>query len=106
MFGVSDLWLFVVTGIILNILPGPDSMYIIARSASQGFKAGSIAALGTGTGTIFHIFVAAFGFSAILETSAFAYNLVKFIGGIYLLYLAFTILVNSIDSENLETAGA
>jgi threonine/homoserine/homoserine lactone efflux protein len=46
MFGINELWLFIVSGIILNILPGPDSLYIIGRSASQGFKAVSFILLG------------------------------------------------------------
>ena len=43
MFGINELWLFIVSGIILNILPGPDSLYIIGRTATQGFRAGSAA---------------------------------------------------------------
>ncbi|KXO12615.1 Threonine efflux protein [Moritella sp. JT01] len=42
MFGVTELWLFVVSGIMLNLIPGPDSLYVIGRSARQGFRAGSV----------------------------------------------------------------
>lgn len=92
MFGVTDLWLFIVSGLALNMLPGPDSLYIIGRSAGQGFRAGSVAALGIGTGTFIHIFAAAFGLSAILATSAMAFTLVKIIGCIYLFYIGLTML--------------
>lgn len=93
MSGIENLWLFVVSGIILNILPGPDSLYIISHSASMGFRGGSAASLGIGTGTLVHIFVAAFGLSAILATSATAYTLVKFLGCIYLLYIGTTMVI-------------
>lgn len=93
MFGIENMWLFVISGIILNILPGPDSLYIISRSASQGFRAGSAAALGIGAGTMVHILAAAFGISAILATSATAYTVVKLLGCLYLLYLGITMLL-------------
>lgn len=88
MLGINDLWLFMLSGIVLNILPGPDSLYIISRSASQGFRAGSAAALGIGSGTFVHIFAAALGLSAILATSATAFSLVKIIGALYLISIA------------------
>lgn len=88
MLGINDLWLFVISGIVLNILPGPDSLYIVSRSASGGFKAGSAAALGIGSGTFVHIFAAALGLSALLATSATAFTVVKIIGALYLLSIA------------------
>ncbi|SIO95912.1 LysE family translocator [Vibrio spartinae] len=99
MFGVHDLWLFVISGIALNFIPGPDSLYIIGRSASQGFRAGSSAALGIGAGTLVHILAAAFGLSAILATSAIAFTVVKIIGCVYLLYIGFSMLLSK-KSDN------
>ncbi|WP_163132881.1 LysE family translocator [Agarivorans sp. Alg241-V36] len=87
MLGINEFWLFVVSGILLNLIPGPDSLYVMARSASQGFKAGSVAALGIGAGTFVHIGAAAFGLSAILASSAAAFTVVKVIGCVYLLYM-------------------
>ena len=48
MFGVHDLWLFVLSGLLLNITPGPDTLYIVGRSSVQGLRAGAVAALGIG----------------------------------------------------------
>ena len=103
MFGINELCLFVVSGIVLNILPGPDSLYVIGRSASQGFRAGSAAAFGIGSGTIVHILLAAFGLSAILATSAMAFSIIKIVGAIYLLYMAFTILIGSDESKAVNS---
>jgi len=104
MSGIENLWLFVVSGIILNILPGPDSLYIISRSASMGFRGGSAASLGIGAGTLVHIFAAAFGISAILATSATAYTLVKFLGCFYLLYLGITMVIGKKSEPNVSVA--
>ncbi|HEY8026308.1 MAG TPA: LysE family translocator [Burkholderiaceae bacterium] len=87
MFGVHDLTLFIVSGLLLNITPGPDSLYIIGRSATQGWRAGAAAAFGIGAGTMVHVLAAAFGLSAILATSATAFTIVKLIGAAYLLYV-------------------
>lgn len=103
MFGVNDFWLFVVSDIALNLIPGPDSLYIIGRSASQGFRAGSSAALGIGAGTLVHILAAAFGLSAILATSATAFTLVKIIGCIYLFYIGFSMLLSKGNDNTTES---
>ncbi len=92
MFGTHDLWLFVLSGLMLNIAPGPDSLYIASRAAGQGFKAGSAAALGIGLGTFVHILAAALGLSAILATSATAFTIVKLIGAAYLIWVGISML--------------
>jgi threonine/homoserine/homoserine lactone efflux protein len=92
MFGIHDLPLFVISGLLLNIMPGPDSLLIMTRSATQGWRAGCAAALGIGAGTLVHIVAAALGLSAILATSATAFTVVKLIGAAYILYMAFGLL--------------
>jgi len=92
MFGIHDLPLFVLSGLLLNIMPGPDSLLIMTRSATQGWRAGCAAALGIGTGTLVHILAAALGLSAVLATSATAFTVVKLVGAAYILYMAFGLL--------------
>ena len=92
--GIHDLALFVVSGLLLNIAPGPDSLLIMARSAGQGWRAGSAAALGIGSGTFVHIVAAALGLSAVLATSATAFTVVKLIGAAYLLYVGLGMLLS------------
>jgi threonine/homoserine/homoserine lactone efflux protein len=94
MSGIQNLTLFIVSGLLLNIAPGPDSLLIMARSASQGWRAGSAAALGIGAGTFVHIFAAALGLSAVLATSATAFTVVKFLGAAYLLYVGVSLLLS------------
>ena len=78
--GTEDLLLFVVSGLLLNITPGPDVLFIVGRSTAQGVRAGVWAALGIGAGCFVHITAAALGLSAILATSAIAFTIVKWIG--------------------------
>ena len=92
MFGIHDLGLFIVSGLLLNLMPGPDSLLIMTRSASQGARAGCVAAWGIGTGTFVHVLAAALGLSAVLQTSALAFSVVKYIGAAYILFLAWGLL--------------
>ena len=93
MFGIHDLTLFIISGLLLNLVPGPDSLLIMSRSASQGWRAGSAAALGIGTGTMLHVGAAAIGLSALLATSAAAFTLVKLLGAAYIFYLGLCLLL-------------
>mgnify|MGYP000302941988 CR=1 FL=1 len=95
MFGITDLYLFIIAGILLNITPGADMLYILSNGFQKGFKAGIIAMLGIGTGCLFHVFLAVVGLSAILKTSVVAFTIVKFMGVIYLMYLGFSLLFKS-----------
>ena len=83
----TSLIVFMTATLTLNLTPGPDMLYVIARSMGQGQKAGVISALGIGGGCLAHTFAAAFGLSALLTSSAVAYDLVKYAGAIYLVYL-------------------
>lgn len=104
MLGTMDLGVFIMAGLILNITPGVDMLYIASRSAGQGAKAGIIAALGIGAGCLVHILFAAFGLSVVLATSAMAFTVVKCIGAAYLVYLGVTTLVSLRSSAVMEKA--
>jgi threonine/homoserine/homoserine lactone efflux protein len=99
MFGIHDLALFIISGLLLNIMPGPDSLLIMTRSATQGWRAGSAAALGIGAGTMMHILAAALGLSALLATSATAFTVVKWIGAAYIVYVGIGMLRARLRAE-------
>lgn len=92
MLGIHDWGLFIISGLLLNLMPGPDTLFIMTKSASQGWKAGVAASLGICTGVYVHIFAAAFGLSALLATSATAFTVVKLVGAAYLVYLGWSTL--------------
>ncbi|ELX12418.1 lysine exporter protein [Janthinobacterium sp. HH01] len=106
MFGIHDLTLFVISGLLLNIMPGPDSLLIMTRSATQGWRAGSAAALGIGAGTMLHIFAAALGLSALLATSAAAFTVVKWIGAAYIVYVGIGMLREKLRADADDAAAA
>ncbi len=95
MFGTHDFLLFVASGVLLNITPGPDMLYIIGRSTAQDGRAGAAAALGVGAGCLVHVTAAALGLSAVLAASATAFTLLKFIGAAYLVYVGFSLIRSS-----------
>jgi threonine/homoserine/homoserine lactone efflux protein len=85
--GVHDYGLFVLTGILLNLTPGQDTLFIFGRSLSGGLRAGVAAACGICVGSLCHTLAAALGLSLILATSALAFTVVKLLGAAYLIYL-------------------
>ena len=93
MFGIHDFGLFVATGILLNLTPGPDTVYILGRSIAQGRGAGVASAVGISVGSIFHTGAAALGLSAILATSALAFGVIKVLGGAYLIFLGIKMIL-------------
>jgi len=92
MLGTQNLWLFVVSGLLLNMAPGPDSLLIMSRSATQGWRAGFVTAWGIGVGTCVHVLAAALGLSALLATSATAFLAVKIAGAAYLAWMGWGML--------------
>ncbi len=83
----TALTLFIAAALLLLVVPGPAVLYVVARSIDQGRMAGFVSVLGIGFGTLFHVAAAAFGVSAILVSSALAFNIVKYLGAAYLIYL-------------------
>src|SRR5882762_283546 len=94
MLGIHDFGLFLVAGILLNLTPGPDTVYILGRSVAQGREAGIASALGICVGSIFHTCAAALGLSAILATSAVAFGAIKLLGGAYLVFLGIKMILD------------
>ncbi|WP_266075774.1 LysE family translocator [Haladaptatus caseinilyticus] len=87
MIDMGVLLAFVPAALALNVAPGPDSMYTLKRSVSDGRTAGVAAAAGTSTGCLVHTTAAVLGLSAVLKASALAFTAVKIVGAGYLVYL-------------------
>src|SRR5437763_16836823 len=81
------LSLFISVTLLLVFMPGPNTLYIIARSIQQGRLAGFVSSLGVQVGTMVHIVAASLGLSALLVSSAVAFNVVKYAGAAYLIFL-------------------
>lgn len=100
------LALFMVAALSLNFMPGPDMMYVAARSIGDGRTAGIASALGIAGGTLFHIVVVSLGLATLLRTVPNAYLVIRLVGGLYLIYLGLRALgsTKSIRSERLAAA--
>lgn len=84
MLGIHEIWLFILSGVLLNITPGPDSVYVIGRSIQMGWRGGAAAALGISCGCFVHVAAAAIGLSALLMASSTAFSILKLVGAAYL----------------------
>ena len=93
--GIENPLVFLGAGILLNLYPGPDTLYIIGRSLGQGRGAGVCAALGISSGALVHTLLGAFGLSAVLAASASAFTIVKYLGAAYLIYQGIRLLFDT-----------
>ncbi|HEX2783081.1 MAG TPA: LysE family translocator [Ilumatobacteraceae bacterium] len=84
---LSTLPVFIAASIALLVIPGPAVLFIVARSGAQGRRAGFVSVVGVHTASIVHVGAAVAGLSAVVVASAIAFTAVKFIGGLYLIYL-------------------
>lgn len=88
MVPLNDLLLFAGAALLMVLTPGPNMIYLISRSICQGRKAGVISLLGVILGFLVHMFAAALGITALFLAIPIAYDLLKWAGAAYLLYLA------------------
>src|SRR6476619_7055499 len=94
MLGINELWLFILSGLLLNVTPGPDTAYIIGRSIQLGWRGGAAAAIGISCGCLVHVLGAAIGLSALLMASSTAFALLKLAGAAYLLFTGVQMLLS------------
>jgi threonine/homoserine/homoserine lactone efflux protein len=97
------LAVFIVAALVLLVVPGPAVLYIVAQSISRGRLAGIVSMLGIQVGGLVHIAAAAAGLSALLVRSGVAFNIVKYAGAAYLVFLG---LRRLLGREQLDTVGA
>jgi len=102
--GIVHYETFLLTGILLNLTPGNDTIFILTRSIGQGKKAGILSVLGIGTGNLIHTLLAAFGLSLVIAQSLLLFNAIKYAGAAYLLYIGYQMLKgpSALVSEDKE----
>ena len=100
---IDQLLIFMAAGLLLNLTPGPDVLYIVSNAMRRGVRHGVVAALGITAGVFLHIFAAAIGVSALLLASSMAFAVLKWLGAAYLVYVGLRLLFfkgnNAIDLE-------
>lgn len=88
-----ETWLtYTVACLLLVLSPGPDNLLAIGRGLSQGRMAACISGISSGAGILFHVAMATFGLTLLMQTSAVAFWAVKLIGAAYLIWLGIKVL--------------
>ncbi|WP_347555553.1 LysE family translocator [Robbsia sp. KACC 23696] len=106
MFGITHFSLFVLSCIALSVTPGPDSAFIVARSVSDGQRAGLASALGIITGCCVHLSLTVLGLAALLAASVQAFTIVKWVGAAYLIWLGIRMLITRQAARASATTSA
>ena len=86
---LSTFAYFLTASILLTLAPGPDNLYLLTKSLSDGAKSGVILAAGLASGIIFHTFLVMVGVAAFIQNSPVAFTVLKIFGATYLIFLAF-----------------
>jgi threonine/homoserine/homoserine lactone efflux protein len=94
-------WVFCVTALALLLMPGPAVLYVVVQGAEQGRRVGLASVAGIHLGTLVHVFAATVGLSALIAASALAFNVVKYAGALYLIYVGARKLLGR-DDPGLE----
>ena len=100
----QHLVLFIAAGLLLNLTPGPDVLYIVSNALRSGARAGVVAGLGITAGCFVHVFAAALGVSALMAASATAFTVLKWAGAAYLLWIGVKLLVAKSAGEPVGCA--
>jgi threonine/homoserine/homoserine lactone efflux protein len=95
----TTLLVFALAAGVLVIIPGPNHIYIVTRSIAQGRRVGLASAFGVETGTLVHITAAAVGLSAVIASSAAAFNIVRYLGAAYLVFLGLRALLRDHEAR-------
>ena len=98
----QQLWMFMVAGVLLNLTPGPDVLFIVSQSLRGGVRAGLVAAWGITAGCFVHVAAAALGVGALLATSAAAFNAIKWLGAAYLMWIGVRLLWTTVKLVNVS----
>ena len=107
MVDLTSLALFMTATLALNLAPGPDMLYVSTRSLTQGRRAGVISALGIAAGSVVHTVAIASGLAALLRAVPLAYEIVRFAGAAYLIWLGIQALLaktGPLDGKPLDRA--
>lgn len=112
-FGITDIWTYVIGAFLIILLPGPNSLYVLATAAQHGVRQGYRAATGVFVGDTVLMVLAAAGVASLLRSTPILFNLVKYAGAAYLAWVGFQMLRGAWSSwrahgrpETAETAPA
>ncbi|MEM9776889.1 MAG: LysE family translocator [Chloroflexota bacterium] len=100
----TQIYLFIVTSLVIIISPGQDMILVMSRAISQGSRAGIITAAGVSLGLMGHTFLTAFGLGSLLQASEILFTVLKFGGAAYLVYLGIQLIFSQGSELELDLA--
>ena len=102
-YGVLNYWTYLVGAIFIVLVPGPNTLFVLKNSVSSGMKGGYLAACGVFIGDAVLMFLAWAGVATLIKTTPILFNIVRYLGAFYLLYLGSKILYATLKGKNSET---
>lgn len=102
-FGIKEFGLFVSSVIIFAMTPGIDTVFVLNRAIGYGKKIGAMVALGVATGVLVHTLFASLGLAAVIAKSALLFNIIKYLGAAYLVYLGVMSIYHAIKNPSQLT---
>ena len=103
-YGVLNYWTYLVGAIFIVLVPGPNTIFVLKNSVGRGVKGGYLAACGVFIGDAVLMFLAYAGVAALIKTTPVLFNIVRYLGAFYLLYLGAKILYATLKSKATESA--
>ena len=97
---------FLIAAVVLAVTPGPGIAYVVARTVAGGRSEGLASCFGTGVGGLIHVLAAALGVSLVIAQSAWAFNVLKYLGAAYLVYLGVRMLVRQDKAVVVDAVAA
>lgn len=96
LFGIPDYWAFVVAGLMIILLPGPNSMYVVSQSARRGRASGYAAAAGVFVGDAVLMGLTYLGAASVLRTQPMLFLVIKYLGAAYLAWIGLRLVISGI----------
>ena len=103
--GIIDLWTFLAGALVIILLPGPNSLYVLRTGMGRGMKAASKAIAGVMAGDLILIFLAWAGVATLIRTSPHIFMMVRYLGAMFLLYLGIKIIIAGQSRKLLSACG-
>lgn len=103
MFEFENFSLFLIASLLLNLAPGNDMLFVFSRTLSHGTKGGIYSAIGVFLGCVFHIVLAAVGLSALIMKFSIAYDIIRYAGAVYLIYLGIKTILSKVSFSETKT---
>ena len=100
---LNTILLFLISSVVLTLSPGPDILFVISTTISQGLRCGIKVSLGLCFGLIAHTFLVVFGLATLIQTFPFIIRAIELVGASYLIFLAIRLFLTLKENSNINS---